>query len=978
MQNARRHLNGLFFLLLSFSMSLEGICQIPSNPIGNNRLSLKWSQIETDFIKIVFPKSLDQRAQRIARIIHAINENSDTTDKPFKTTLILNAESVVSNGLVTVGPFRSEFFPVQRQFMNSTDYLDLLTIHEYRHIQQFSTMTKGITKTVKNILGSWAWGGMMATAVPRWYFEGDAVIEETNNTRSGRGGLPSFEMQYYALFSDDKDYNYEKAGAGSINDYVPDWYPLGYQMLNYVNDRYEEDLWSKVVDDAVRYKGLFYPFNKSLKRHTGLSATDLYNNAYDFYKSDYKNYIANLDLSPSLTLTHPNSNTVTNYYLPKIHDKALLCVKSSYDRLPHVMIKRGEKEYPIVEIGRQLDGVFTTLSLSNSKLAWAQVAFDSRWRYRQYNDIYIYDLVKNAKKRLTKGAKYFAPALSNDASKIAAIFINDELLAELHVLSELDGRLIKNYNISEFSQIAHPFWLNDEKIGLIASKDQHSYVITVNLENGEIETITPGSPHQISHPTYKDGFVYFSSSYSRISNIYRVNIMNKNIQKLTETSIGAFHPDIDESGNILYSELSSKGYRIKKLENKNLVLSELNINEDGRNKLQNSERSNYQLLENLRDTTFTIRKFNKMSGILNFHSLLPQIEPPVSSLRLLSDNAFSTMSAELGASYNHNENEWSYFVGLNYAELFPVINASYVHNHRNGQFFNFSTASDTSTYFTDYVQDWSEDRFTLGLSVPINLSAGNMNSGINLFSRFQIAKLNVESSFDSEEIQRIEIPNSSLIDDLMFEPLASSDIKTLDYGASLFAVRRQAQRQLNPSFGIALSFRVRNQLSNNLVGGNVSNYNATLFLPGVLKTHSFYTTLAIQKENALDTYRYSDLYNYPRGYDFTLRRDNYFKWGVNYAFPLFYPDAAVGGMMFLKRIKSNIFFDYGYVNFSKPPFNNEKLYQRSVGVELGFDFRAFRLVEVDMGIRFSRLLDNELFGDLSPNQFEFFVTSITE
>jgi len=50
---------------------------------------------------------------------------------------------------------------------------------------------------------------------------------------------------------------------------------------------------------------------------------------------------------------------------------------------------------------------------------------------------------------------------------------------------------------------------------------------------------------------------------------------------------------------------------------------------------------------------------------------------------------------------------------------------------------------------------------------------------------------------------------------------------------------------------------------------------------------------------------------------------------------------------------------------------------RSAGVELGFDFRAFRLLEVDLGIRYSYLLDDRFIRD-DRHRFDFFVVSISQ
>jgi len=165
--------SAIFFFLFLVTIAQA---QVPVNPIGNNALHLKWYQINTDKIKVIFPAGSESAGQRVSNIVHHLWSMDDPSigDSRLKASIVLQSQSSISNGFVTVGPFRSEFFPSNRQFTNSTDYLDLLTIHEYRHINQFANATKGITKTVKSILGSWAWGGMMATALPRWYFEGDA------------------------------------------------------------------------------------------------------------------------------------------------------------------------------------------------------------------------------------------------------------------------------------------------------------------------------------------------------------------------------------------------------------------------------------------------------------------------------------------------------------------------------------------------------------------------------------------------------------------------------------------------------------------------------------------------------------------------------------------------------------------------------------------------------------------------------------
>ncbi len=972
------------FLVLFVSIGLwidHANGQLPGNPIGNNSPELKWFQVNTDQVKVIFPEHLDSTAQRIARIIQQINQTEDKTitKSNLKPSIVLQGQAANSNGFVTVGPFRSEFFPSQRQFGNATDYIDLLTIHEYRHVQQFAQATQGITKTVKNVLGSWAWGGMMATALPRWYFEGDAVLAETQFSKTGRGRLPSFNMQYYALLNDGIINSYEKAGAGSIKDFVPDWYPLGYQILSYGRSVYGEDLWKHVADDAVRYKGVFYPFSRSLKKRTGLSSGDMYYRAMDSLQTSYQNLLETLELSSfEHVIKKKKKNLVVHQYLPKPHKSDLIFMEFPFDHLPRLVLKDQEGLQYLCETGIHLDRLDGTISVSDNYVIWSQLAFDPRWRYRQYNDIYKYHLPSQTKYRLTKKQRLHAPAIGPEEEKIAAIAIREDLTPSLAILSARTGELMMNLENHSYGQMAHPCWINDNEIVLVATKNEEAALMKVNLEESSWEPLTPFTSDQLSHPFYYKGSVYYSASYSGINNIYNMSISTGKIFKLTEVPVGAYQPSVSNDGVYLYySELESNGRAIRRAKMDSL------ISEPFENQLQNAAISTKEydhygsIIDQLPDTTFEIKKFNTWSGILNPHSLIPVFTPRSVSLRLLSDNVFSTMSGQGGGTYNFNEDEWSYFVGLNYAELYPVINASFVHANRSAQFFNFSAQSDTTSLFTIFNQDWSENRISTGAVFPFNLSSGNMASRVNLGVNVQFANINLESNFQSLENFRDTLPAVHQFFSVYDDPIKSTSLTTLDLRLNAQFLKRKAPLHIQPRFGLAAAFRIRKQLSSNLSGGDVVNFDGVIYLPGFLSTHSFYVTTALQFENVLDNYRYSDLYEYSRGYDVSFRRDDFVKFGFNYSFPLYYPDKAIGPFAFIKRIKANMFYDYGNMKLNSGPFSSSENMQ-SLGLELGLDFRAFRLVEVDMGLRYSYLLNPEVVGNPSPHQFDFFVISITQ
>jgi hypothetical protein len=64
-----------------------------------------------------------------------------------------------------------------------------------------------------------------------------------------------------------------KLRNGSLKDYVPTHYQLGYLLTNYGYEKYGNDFWGKVTDDAARFRSLFYPVSRRRKRVSGKDFT---------------------------------------------------------------------------------------------------------------------------------------------------------------------------------------------------------------------------------------------------------------------------------------------------------------------------------------------------------------------------------------------------------------------------------------------------------------------------------------------------------------------------------------------------------------------------------------------------------------------------------------------------------------------------------------------------------------------------------
>ena len=145
----------------------------------------------------------------------------------------------------------------------------------------------GITNVVSCLFGQFGWNFMANLSIPDWYWEGDAVMNETVLTDQGRGRMPFFYNGYKSLVETDNIYSYAKARNGSLKDYVPDHYEFGLLMCRYGRAQYGDDMWKDVLHDASPYRTVFYPFSGALRKHTGKNVYQFYHEAMQYYASQW-------------------------------------------------------------------------------------------------------------------------------------------------------------------------------------------------------------------------------------------------------------------------------------------------------------------------------------------------------------------------------------------------------------------------------------------------------------------------------------------------------------------------------------------------------------------------------------------------------------------------------------------------------------------------------------------------------------------
>jgi hypothetical protein len=178
---------------------------------------------------------------------------------------------------------------------------------------------------------------------------------------------------------------------------------------------------------------------------------------------------------------------------------------------------------------------------------------------------------------------------------------------------------------------------------------------------------------------------------------------------------------------------------------------------------------------------------------------------------------------------------------------------------------------------------------------------------------------------------------------------------------------QQARQNIYPRLGQTLTFNYKTAID----GLNAHQFFAsgTFYFPGLFQNHNLVINAAYQQRGRDDVINFSNNFPNSRGYT----AENLYqlsKVGVNYHFPIVYPDAGVANAVYFLRIRGNVFYDYTHGNDF---FSNDATFKadfKSAGAEVFFDTKIFNQQNITIGVRYSRLLDRDLFGGRGSNQIE--------
>lgn len=905
---------------------------------GGTPPSVKWKQINTDSVRIIFPAGLDSQAKRVATLVHAQAAYSSTSlgNRVKKINIVLQNQTTVANGYVGLGPYRSEFYltPGFNNFdLGSLPWADQLAVHEYRHVEQFNNFRNGISAVLGTLFGQEGYALGVNASVPDWFFEGDAVYNETTLSNQGRGRLPQFLNAYPALWRGGKHYSWMKMRNGSLKDYVPDHYRLGYLLVNYGYQKYGLDFWKKVTHDASAFRGLFYPFQHAIKTHAGVDYKTFRKEALDYYRDTIQVLTKENQAGPAPV--YPLDKAVLkDYSFPyALSATDLVYSKTSTRKRPAFYLKdaKGEHRLRVRDISQ--DDQF---SYRNGKIVYAAYTSDPRWRWRDYSDLRILDVNTGKQVKLTNKSKYFTPDISASGAKVAAVYSPLNGKTELHILDAQTGQVLKALNAGDINLFTDPkFMTEDSVLTAVRLSDGQMALALADLVSGSITRVTPPSFNVVGYPVIDGDRIFFSASYNGADNVFAIRRGDGQIYQITDWPSGNYFVNVAH-GKMTWSSFTADGYQLQQLDESKLQWKP--VTEMKADTLVApfavSHSNEINPVLNIRgNRDFAILPYKKSTKLFNFHSWRPYYEDPEFTFSLYGENVLNTLQTELYYLYNENDKTNAAGARLTFAQWFPYISV--------GTQYTFDRAS----VVNNKLRQWGQLDSRVGLSIPLSWASGrnfkNFNVGTNYFYRNEFMRGLNKDSF------------------------VATNFGYMQHFISWSQQVGMAPQHIYPRLGYALNGNYQYIVSK--YKSWQARAGASLYLPGFFSNHSIVLTGAFQQTDT-SLQAFGNGIAYSRGYNAPYF-SRMWRLSGNYHFPLLHPDFGFANILYISRIRGNAFYDLTRV------YSNNKLQtadQRSVGGEVYFDTRWWNQYNLTFGFRVSRLLDRDFYsGQKNVNIYEF-------
>jgi hypothetical protein len=560
-----------------------------------------------------------------------------------------------------------------------------------------------------------------------------------------------------------------------------------------------------------------------------------------------------------------------------------------------------------------------------------------------YSVIRILD--KQGKQRtLAHKTKYFKPDLSPDGKLIAAVQILPGGKSELHILDSKNGTIRQKIRSAEINLFTSPKFVNDSLlVTAVRLNDGRMTIAITDVHTGALERLVVPTFAVIGNLSTDNQVVFYTASYSGNDELYALQLRDRKVFQLTKTELGNYFVNARD-GKLVWSGFTPEGYQLKEMilqPQKWIALSDSLLS--GANfpfPVAHSNDLHDILLDKVSNNQFPERKYMLGEHLFYIHSWRPYYDEPEFTYSIFSDNILNNFSNEFYYRYNQDENSHAVGWASSFAALYPMLNT--------GVEYTFNR--EARTLVGDYTENRLEAR--LGYNIPLNFTRGRTFRFLNFGSNYVFSHRMPTGIFkDSLEA----ISNSYLSHFISWSHYAS-----------------RAVQDIFPKFGYTFSANLRHWITDGWTFTKSSQWllNGQIFLPSI-QSHSIVLTGSYQRVDT-NSYTFSNRFVLSRGYD-DLYFQKMWRLSANYHVPIAYPDFGFANLVYLQRVRGNLFYDYStaYTGYFNGPKKSWLL--RSTGAEIYLDTKWWNEYPLTFGVRYSHLFDNVLNRPTERNIFEILI-----
>lgn len=898
---------------------------------GQDPASLKWLQIKTEHFRVIYPDSYANEGIRYAETL----EESYSKLSPlypgqkFRIPVIIHNQTVRSNGYVAWAPKRIELYPTPEQNGIPLDPNEQLAIHELTHAFQMQSLNQGFTKIFSVLFGQQL-AGVVSAILPLWYLEGDAVFNESYLTLSGRGRSPSFIQPLKAIsLEKGRMYNYDKMLNGSFRDFIPSYYNTGYQTVTWSKIRYKDDLWNKTLKKTAYLPFLLNPVNISLTRNASTSKKKLFQETFDTLFTLWSDDDKKSNFETYEILNPARKERYVSYDSPVIAGSdSVIAIRTSLSRPAcFVLIKVSEKEEIILYTpGRIYPGV---ISYGNGKLVWTETRPDPRWENREWSVIRMMDIKNKIIRQLSFRSRYLSASISHDGAIIAATENDVDNTNSLVFIDSKDGKIIEKIEAPENAYLQRPQWdLDDKKVAVIYLTDKGEGILTYDITTRQWDMPVKAENYDIQACLLRNDSLFFISSYSGTDNIYYLNEAGKSIP-VTKSRFG-INDFTADGASLVFTDYTSEGNNVCRM----------SITDGFGDAEPVSSHSSFLInrFDTLRATSQTGHNsfdlnpnpYRKWEHLFNFHSWMPfyadldKIQSdPVSvkpGFSIMTQNNLSTLVSSLG--YEYSEKTHKMHSTVKWMGWYFVLESRFDYGHD----------AEIQTMGSSEAPIISRKGFYLKntLSLPLFFSGGSFS---------QYLYMSVASDYKNNHIYLRETGGYDE---------GQNQLTGRIYLSNYY---RSSLRDIHPRWAQVLDVSHSAYPFDRNIYGTITTLRSTFYFPGILRNNGIKIKLEAENQKT-EKFILGNRASFSRSYNDIVSEKLRFG-SIDYFMPLAYSDIHIGSLLYLPRLRANLFYDYtsstgtyflNRVNLgSSFEYHDYQEAFKSFGIELMSDFYLLRI-----------------------------------